>query len=158
MYIIAWYAYCHYMCIYIYNYSACVHGFAGWARCASTVFALSLKASLNAAIKVRVRCYKSTPNLPTNIVDFKGFDSSIIWILRGGIPRPIGDFPESLGQAMLVGIMSVGRLGVARVSGSRGRVRCGGVGSGSGKLGRGVWGDAREIPCTGRSLIRGNPW
>ena len=32
----------------------------------------------------------STPNLPTNIVDFRGFDSSIILILRGGIPRPIG--------------------------------------------------------------------
>ena len=32
--------------------------------------------------------------------------------LRGGIPRPIGDFPESLSQAMLVGIMLVGRLGV----------------------------------------------
>ena len=31
-----------------------------------------------------------TPNLPTNIVDFRGFDSSIISILRGGIPRPIG--------------------------------------------------------------------
>ena len=44
-----------------------------------------------------------TPNLPTNIVDFGGFDSSIILILRGGIPRPIGDFPESLSQAMLVG-------------------------------------------------------
>ena len=36
------------------------------------------------------------PNLPTNIVDFRGFDSSIIVILRGGILRPIGDFPESL--------------------------------------------------------------
>ena len=30
------------------------------------------------------------PNLPTNIVGFRGFDSSIILILRGGIPRPIG--------------------------------------------------------------------
>ena len=52
-----------------------------------------------------------TPNLPTNIVDFKGFDSSIILIWRGGIPRPIGNSPESLSQAMLVGIMLVGRLG-----------------------------------------------
>ena len=39
-------------------------------------------------------------------------DSSIILILRGGIPRPIGDFPEILSQAILVGIMLVGRLGV----------------------------------------------
>ena len=51
-------------------------------------------------------------NLRTNIMGLRGFDSSMIFILRGGIPRPIGDFPESLSQAMLVGIMLVGRLGV----------------------------------------------
>ena len=45
-------------------------------------------------------------------MDFRGFDSSIILILRGGIPRPIGDFPEGLSQAMLVGVTLVGRLGV----------------------------------------------
>ena len=56
-------------------------------------------------------CLESgTANLPTNIMDFRGFDSSIIVILRGGIPRPTGNFPESLSQAILVGIMSVGRL------------------------------------------------
>ena len=43
---------------------------------------------------------KCTANLPTNIVDFRGFDSSIILIQRGGILRPIGDLPESLSQAM----------------------------------------------------------
>ena len=53
-----------------------------------------------------------TPNLPTNIVDFGGFDSSTILVYRGGIPRPIGDFPESLSQAMFVGTMLVGGLGV----------------------------------------------
>ena len=53
-----------------------------------------------------------TPNLYANIVDFGGFDSSTILIWRGGISRPIGDFPESLRQAMLVGIMLVGKLGV----------------------------------------------
>ena len=45
-------------------------------------------------------------------VDFKGFDSSIILILSGGILMSTGDFPESLSQAILVGIMLVGRLGV----------------------------------------------
>ena len=30
-----------------------------------------------------------TPNLPTNIVDFRGFDSSAILISRGGISRKI---------------------------------------------------------------------
>ena len=53
-----------------------------------------------------------TPGSPINIVDFRGFCSNIIYILRGGIPSPIGDFPEDLSQAMLVGIMLVGRLGV----------------------------------------------
>ena len=55
-----------------------------------------------------------TPNLPTNIVGFRGFDSSTILSVRGGIPRPVGILPESLSQAMLVGITLVGRLGVHR--------------------------------------------
>ena len=61
---------------------------------------------------ILVVVFVCTANLPTDIVDFKGFDSSIILLLRGGIPRPIGDFPESLSQAILVGIMLLGRLGV----------------------------------------------
>jgi hypothetical protein len=48
-----------------------------------------------------------TPNPPTNIVYFRGFDSNIILIQRGGILMSIGNFPESLSQAMLVGIMLV---------------------------------------------------
>ena len=52
------------------------------------------------------------PNPPTAIVDLRGFDSSIILIERGGILMYIGDFPESLSQAILVGILLVGRLGV----------------------------------------------
>ena len=55
-----------------------------------------------------------TPNLPTNILDFRGFGSSIILVLRGGILMSIGDFPESLSRAMLVGVMLVGGLGVIR--------------------------------------------
>ena len=57
-----------------------------------------------------------TPNLPTNIVGFRGFDSSVVLILRGGIPRPTGNFPESLSQAMLVGCnvsREIGRTGHA---------------------------------------------
>ena len=53
------------------------------------------------------------PNLPISIVDFRGFDSSRILNLRGGILRPIGNFPEILSQAMLVGVILVGRLGVS---------------------------------------------
>ena len=55
-----------------------------------------------------VQYFAPTPCLPTNIVGFRGFDSSIILIKRGGILRPIGDFPESLTQAILVGVMLVG--------------------------------------------------
>ena len=53
-----------------------------------------------------------TANLRTSttILDFRGFDSSEILILRSGILAPIGDFPESLSQAILVGIVLVGRL------------------------------------------------
>ena len=60
-----------------------------------------------------VRSSRPTSNLPTNIVDFRGFDSSIILISRGGISRPVGNFPESLSRAMLVGTMLLGRLGVS---------------------------------------------
>ena len=65
---------------------------------------------------VLIACFANactTPNLPTNIVDFKGLDSSAIFISKGGILMSIGNLPESLSQAMLVGIMLVGRLGVA---------------------------------------------
>ena len=37
----------------------------------------------------------ATANLRTNIMGFRGFDSSVILILRGGIPRPIGNILES---------------------------------------------------------------
>ena len=66
-----------------------------------------------------LRTYLSdTPSLP-NMVDFRGFDSSIILIQRGGTPRLIGDFPESLSQAMLVGVMLIGRLDVRSIHSSR---------------------------------------
>ena len=53
-----------------------------------------------------------TANLRTKILDLRGFCSSIILILRGGISRPIGDFPETLSQRILAGRIVVGRLGV----------------------------------------------
>ena len=54
---------------------------------------------------------RSPANLRTKILDFGGFDSSRILILRGGIPRPKGNCLESLSQGILVGIILVGRLG-----------------------------------------------
>ena len=53
-----------------------------------------------------------TANLRTKILDFRGFDSSIILILRGGILRSLGNFPETVSQQILVGIILAGRLGV----------------------------------------------
>ena len=57
-------------------------------------------------------CSQDTANLRTKILDYRGFDSSRILILRGGIPGPIGNSPESLSQAILAGVILVGRLGV----------------------------------------------
>ena len=73
-----------------------------------TPYVDSTRACVQVAFQVTIpisfhRFNATTPNLPTNIVDFRGFDSSIILILRVGILRSIGDFPESLTRAMLVG-------------------------------------------------------
>ena len=57
-----------------------------------------------------------TANPPTTIVDFIGFHANIILILRSGILTSMRDFPKSLSQAMLVGVMLAGGLGVAGVS------------------------------------------
>ena len=58
-------------------------------------------------------------------MDFRGFDPSIILILRGGIPRPTGIFTESLSQAILAGIVLAGGLGVSVVDEVGGRPRSG---------------------------------
>ena len=60
---------------------------------------------------LRFLAHGSTANLRTKILDFRGFVSSRILILRGGILLSVGDFPESLSQAILVGRLLVGRLG-----------------------------------------------
>ena len=71
-------------------------------------------------------CYAvyDTANLPTNIVDFRGLDPSRILNLRGGILMSVGDFLESLSQAMLVGIMLVGRLGAQHSRGFHSQREC----------------------------------
>ena len=51
-------------------------------------------------------------NLRTTILDFRGFDSSIILMSRGGILMSVGIFLEVLSQQILVGLILVGRLGV----------------------------------------------
>ena len=53
-----------------------------------------------------------TANLCTKILDLRGFDSSIILILRGGILMSIRNFPEMLSQQIL-GMILLGRLGIS---------------------------------------------
>ena len=55
---------------------------------------------------------KPTANLCTKILNFRGFDSSIILHLGGGVLMFIADSPEVLSQQILVGIILVGRFGV----------------------------------------------
>ena len=62
--------------------------------------------------KCASRQHQATANLHTKMLDFRGFGSSRILILRGGILMSIWDFPESLSQQILVGIILVVRLGV----------------------------------------------
>ena len=56
---------------------------------------------LGCCLLLLVNVMSVTANLRTNIVDFKGFDSSIMLNLRGGIPRPTGDFPGKLESSNL---------------------------------------------------------
>ena len=53
----------------------------------------------NSGILIRATAVRPISLLTLN---FRGFDSSIMLILRGGILRPAGSFPENLNQAMLV--------------------------------------------------------
>ena len=67
---------------------------------------------------------QTAPNLPTNMVGFRGFDSSIMIILRGEIPRRIGDFPESSSQAMSVGCNVNREIGRQRLTANLGAGNC----------------------------------
>ena len=55
-------------------------------------------------------------NLRAKILDFGGSDSSLIFILRGGILVHVGSFPEMLSRQILGGIILVGRLGVSHIT------------------------------------------
>ena len=56
-----------------------------------------------------------TTSLRTKILDFRGFDSSIILKLRGGILMSTGNIPEIVSQQIFVGIILVGRLVVRQL-------------------------------------------
>ena len=93
------------VCIYIYIYEYThINKHIGPAAFAAPAAAAQVAAGQDLT---------DTGNLRTNIMDFRVFDSSRILILRGGLLMSKGNFPEDLSQAILVGIMLVGRLGVA---------------------------------------------
>ena len=58
-----------------------------------------------------VQTRRHAANLRTKILDFRGFDSSIILIIRGGSLMSIGSSPEVLSQRILVEVIVVGRWG-----------------------------------------------
>ena len=70
---------------------------------------ITLPSSLGQARRRRVT---HTANLHAKILDFGGFDSNRILMLRGGILMSVGILLEVLNQRILVGIILVGRLGV----------------------------------------------
>ena len=101
---------CVYIYIYIYSYTytyiyiyiiTYIHAYL--APATGTERPSGISAAGRARWKPRESDEDDTPNLPTNIVDIRGFDSSMMLNLRGGILMSVGDFPESLSQAMLVG-------------------------------------------------------
>ena len=61
-----------------------------------------------------------TANLRTKILDFGGFDSSRILMLRGGMFMSIGKLLQVLSRRILAGIILVGRLG--RISPEAGNI------------------------------------
>ena len=99
---------CVYIYIYIYTY---VYAQAGRGRAEAAIYTQAGRGRAEAAARRRgdAAIAQIRPiSVLTNIMDFRWFDSSILFTIRGGIPRPKGDFPESLSQAILVEIMLVG--------------------------------------------------
>ena len=62
-----------------------------------------------------------SPIRGSQILDCRGFDSSRILILRGGLLMSIGNFQEVLSQRILAGILLVGRSGARSVREPKGR-------------------------------------
>ena len=72
---------------------------------------LTLPSEFSLDARYIIQIWVVMADLRTNMMDFRGFDSSKILIIRVGILMPTGNFPEDLSQAILVGIMLVGRMG-----------------------------------------------
>ena len=62
------------------------------------------------AVVARAQLVNAAANLRTEILDFRGFDSSRILISRGGIVMSVETLQEMLSQRIVVGTILVGRL------------------------------------------------
>ena len=63
---------------------------------------LSLSLYIYIYIYIYPACSKPTANLRAKILDFKGFDSSIILISKGGIFMSKGEFPRNSESTNLI--------------------------------------------------------
>ena len=59
-----------------------------------------------------IRTEQDTANLRTKFLEFRGFDSSRILNVRGGLFMSMDNFRKKLSQEVLVGIILVGQVGV----------------------------------------------
>ena len=105
-----------YMCIYIYIYIYIITFPASYSSCTIRRVSEGLT-YIYIYTYTCVYIYIYIYTCVTKIMDFRGFDSRIILIVRGGILRSVEDFPEMLSQRTLVGTILVRRLAV--VSGHR---------------------------------------
>ena len=100
---------CIYIYMYMYTYTCNMYTYNIYIYMYILLFCLSYAAAPLACQQRPVRDGRRTSlqtrtltaHLRTKILDFRGFDSSRILILWGGILRSIGNFPESLSQRIL---------------------------------------------------------
>ena len=118
----------HYIYLYIYihihTYSARAFPHSAASKKSrppvlSAAWTLAAGAFVGVIEEQRATWRGATANLRTQILDFGGFDSSLTLLIRGGILMSIGNLLECLSQAISVGILLVGRLGVSRGTGPR---------------------------------------
>ena len=108
------------MCIYIYIYTS---GSVGHLLESAVGFHIEGFPTEVRSLFVEGSAF-STANLRTTILDFRGFDSSRILILRGGIPMPTGIFLDISSQLNLVEVIMVRRLDVRTHLFCSSRPRC----------------------------------
>ena len=102
---IVYYIISYHIMLYVYMYACILHDIISYH---STYTIISYHMFWNIGL--------GTANLHAKILDFGGFVSSRTSILRGGIPRPIRNFLESLSHAILAGTI-LGRSGVYGIVG-----------------------------------------